>query len=113
MNFFYRALLTISLLCFLSVVILYIAGYDGQIPGPLVVGMFLTLAIAFEVGMQNEGLASRIAADMGRAATMGLAPAIFGTWMNISGSFLANIWRRRPVKGESIEESVEIPQTAA
>lgn len=27
---------------------------------------------------------------MGRAATMGLAPAVFGPWMNISGSFLAS-----------------------
>jgi bile acid:Na+ symporter, BASS family len=69
--------------------------------------------IAFEVGMQNGGLASGIAADMGRAATMGLAPAIFGTWMNISGSFLANFWRRRPVKDKSVEESVDVPQTAA
>jgi bile acid:Na+ symporter, BASS family len=60
--------------------------------------------IAFEVGMQNGGLASGIAADMGRAATMGLAPAIFGTWMNISGSFLANFWRKRPVKDEIDDE---------
>lgn len=57
--------------------------------------------IAFEVGMQNGGLASGIAADMGRAATMGLAPAIFGTWMNISGSFLANFWRKRPIREEN------------
>jgi BASS family bile acid:Na+ symporter len=25
---------------------------------------------------------------------VGLAPAIFGPWMNISGSVLANYWRR-------------------
>ena len=49
--------------------------------------------IAFEVGMQNSGLASGIAKEMGRLATMGLAPAIFGPWMNISGSSLASWWR--------------------
>lgn len=58
--------------------------------------------IAFEVGMQNGGLASGIAVDMGRAATMGLAPAIFGPWMNVSGSFLANWWRDRAT-GEEVE----------
>ncbi|MEX0770144.1 MAG: bile acid:sodium symporter family protein [Balneolaceae bacterium] len=62
--------------------------------------------IAFEVGMQNGGLASGIAADMGRAATMGLAPAIFGTWMNISGSYLANYWRKRPLETEDEDDAV-------
>jgi BASS family bile acid:Na+ symporter len=27
-----------------------------------------------------------------------LAPAIFGPWMNASGSILASYWRRRPVE---------------
>lgn len=53
--------------------------------------------IAIEVGMQNGGMASGIAVEMGRAATMGLAPAVFGPWMNISGSFLANWWRGKPI----------------
>jgi BASS family bile acid:Na+ symporter len=34
--------------------------------------------IAFEVGMQNGGLASGLALQMGKVATVGLAPAIFG-----------------------------------
>lgn len=51
--------------------------------------------IAFEVGMQNSGLASGIALTMNKLATMGLAPAIFGPWMNISGSSLASWWRDR------------------
>ena len=53
--------------------------------------------IALEVGMQNGGLASGIALEMGKIATVGLAPAIFGPWMNISGSSLATWWRERPV----------------
>ena len=51
-------------------------------------------AIAFEVGMQNSGLASGIAVEMGRVATMGIAPAIFGPVMNINGSILASFWRK-------------------
>ena len=53
--------------------------------------------IAFEVGMQNSGLASGIALEMGRVATMGLAPAVFGPLMNITGSSLATWWRDKPV----------------
>ncbi|WP_240740124.1 bile acid:sodium symporter family protein [Flagellimonas allohymeniacidonis] len=51
--------------------------------------------VAFEVGMQNSGLASGIALEMGRLATMGLAPAVFGPLMNISGSSLATVWKRK------------------
>lgn len=53
--------------------------------------------IAIEVGLQNGGLASGLALQMGKIATVGLAPAIFGPWMNISGSALANYWRTRPI----------------
>ena len=53
--------------------------------------------IALEVGMQNGGLASGIALEMGKVATVGLAPAIFGPWMNISGSSLATWWRERTI----------------
>ncbi len=54
--------------------------------------------VAFEVGMQNGGMASGIAMDVLRSTSAALAPAIFGPWMNISGSVLANWWRRRPAK---------------
>ena len=56
--------------------------------------------IAFEVGMQNGGLASGLALQMGKVATVGLAPAIFGPLMNVTGSVLANYWRGKPVEGE-------------
>jgi len=58
--------------------------------------------IALEVGMQNGGLASGIALEMGRVATIGLAPAVFGPMMNITGSSLATYWRDRR-KGEEEE----------
>ena len=54
--------------------------------------------IALEVGMQNGGLASGIALEMGKVATVGLAPAVFGPWMNISGSSLASWWRDKKIK---------------
>ena len=56
--------------------------------------------IAFEVGMQNGGLASGLALQMGKVATVGLAPAIFGPLMNVTGSVLANFWRSKPPKEE-------------
>ncbi len=51
--------------------------------------------IALEVGMQNGGLASGLALQMGKVATVGLAPAVFGPMMNITGSSLATWWRGR------------------
>ena len=59
--------------------------------------------IALEVGMQNGGLASGIALQMGKVATVGLAPAVFGPLMNITGSSLAIWWRDRQVKDENVQ----------
>ncbi len=50
--------------------------------------------VAMEVGMQNGGMAFGIANDLGKLATLGLAAAIFSPWMNVSGSILANFWRK-------------------
>ena len=58
--------------------------------------------VAFEVGMQNGGLASGLALQMGKVATVGLAPAIFGPLMNVTGSALASFWRGRPPKEKSL-----------
>jgi BASS family bile acid:Na+ symporter len=60
--------------------------------------------IALEVGMQNLGLASGIAVEMGRVVSMGLAPAVFGPIMNITGSSLA-AWRHGKITETSIEEN--------
>jgi BASS family bile acid:Na+ symporter len=54
--------------------------------------------IAIEVGLQNGGMASGLAGRMGKLATVGLAAAIFSPWMNISGSVLANYWRKTPAR---------------
>ena len=34
---------------------------------------------------------------MGKTATLGLAPAVFGPLMNITGSLLASYWHKRKV----------------
>jgi BASS family bile acid:Na+ symporter len=60
-------------------------------------------AVAMEVGMQNGGMASGIAIDVLKSTSAALAPAIFGPWMNVSGSLLAGWWRRRPVRKAAVE----------
>jgi len=45
-----------------------------------------------------------LAIDVLKSAEAALAPIIFGKWMNISGSTLANYWRQKPVK--DIEKTV-------
>ena len=52
--------------------------------------------VAFEVGMQNGGTAVGLAATVLRSPAAALAPAIFGTFMNVAGSALASWWRDRP-----------------
>lgn len=58
------------------------------------------LTVAFEVGMQNGGMASGLAALMDKLATVGLASAVFSPWMNISGSLLANLVKRQREKSQ-------------
>jgi BASS family bile acid:Na+ symporter len=57
--------------------------------------------IAIEVGLQNGGLASGLAVQMGKEATVGLAPAVFGPLMNITGSSLATWWSSKPPKEDN------------
>jgi len=66
--------------------------------------------LALEVGIQNGAMASGLANEMSRLGTVGLAPAVFSPWQNVSGSILANYWKRRPPKnspGESNERLAE------
>jgi BASS family bile acid:Na+ symporter len=60
--------------------------------------------VAFEVGMQNGGMASGLAMNVLKSAPAALAPAIFGPWMNVSGSVLATWWHRKPVTAKINEE---------
>ena len=53
--------------------------------------------IALEVGLQNSGMAAGLAKSLGKVATLGLVPIVFGPVMNIIASILANWWRSHPV----------------
>jgi BASS family bile acid:Na+ symporter len=101
------SLLDVGLLLILATLIHNLAGYS--------LGYFFAKlfkmsekdcrTVAFEVGMQNGGLASGLALQMGKIATVGLAPAIFGPLMNITGSSLATYWRGRQPKDKENKEN--------
>jgi BASS family bile acid:Na+ symporter len=60
--------------------------------------------VAFEVGMQNGGMASGLAMTVLKSPLAALAPAIFGPWMNVSGSVLATWWSGKPGRIKEQEE---------
>jgi BASS family bile acid:Na+ symporter len=96
-------LLAIGWLLFLAVVVHNTTGYVLGYWFSRLFGLDEKSArtVALEVGLQNGGMASTIAAAKGQLATLGLAAAVFNPWMNTSGSLLANYWRRRPVEADS------------
>lgn len=95
-------LLKVGALLFLASMLHNMAGYFFGYFLSRGAGLDKTSArsIAFEVGLQNGGMASGLASAMGKLGTVGLAAAIFIPWMNISGSVLANYWSKRPAKVE-------------
>jgi bile acid:Na+ symporter, BASS family len=95
-------LLNVGALLFLASVLHNTAGYCFGYFLSRVAGLDKNSArsIAFEVGLQNGGMASGLASAMGKLGTVGLAAAIFIPWMNVSGSVLANYWSKRPVEVE-------------
>ena len=96
-------LLQIGLLLFLAAVLHNAAGYTLGYWFSRFLGLDAqsARAMALEVGMQNGGMASGIAGSMGKLGTLGLASAVFSPWMNISGSILANYWKKHPPHRES------------
>ncbi|MFV0606475.1 MAG: bile acid:sodium symporter family protein [Niabella sp.] len=93
-------LMQVGFLLFLASVIHNTAGYFFGYWFSRLLGLDVNSSrtVAFEVGLQNGGMASGLAGTMGKLGTVGLAAAVFSPWMNISGSILANYWRKRPVK---------------
>jgi BASS family bile acid:Na+ symporter len=55
-----------------------------------------TRALVIQVGLKNAGVGVGLAYDVLKSSAAALASLIFGTWMNVSGSTLANFWRQRP-----------------
>ena len=98
-------LLKIGFLLFIASVLHNAAGY---LFGYLLSRLFglnkkSARTVALEVGLQNGGMASGLAGSMGKLGTVGLAAAVFSPWMNISGSILANYWRKKALKEEENE----------
>lgn len=95
-----ESLMKVGGLLFIASVIHNAAGYFFGYWISRGVGMDVASSrtIAFEVGLQNGGMASGIAGSMGKLGTVGLPAAVFSPWMNISGSILANYWKHRQPK---------------
>jgi BASS family bile acid:Na+ symporter len=88
---------------FLLVVVCFVHSTAGYLLGYLAcrclrMNKTACRTIAFEVGMQNAGLASAVAASLNKVGTLGLAPIVFGPVMNLTASTLANWWRAHPVE---------------
>lgn len=92
-----NTLLSIGLILIVLVLIHNLVGYLLGYQLSRLMGLHQDEArtIAFEVGLQNAGLASGIAVKMGMVATMGLAPGVFGSLQNITASMLATWWKKR------------------
>jgi len=71
----------------------YFLGYFGARLARLDESSCRTVSI--EVGLQNGGMATALAINTLKDPLVALAPAIFGPWMNISGSMLASWWAAR------------------
>lgn len=71
----------------------YVAGYWASRAAGLSERDCRTISI--EVGLKNGGLGMGLALQALNSPNAALAPIVFGKWMNISGSALANYWRGR------------------
>jgi len=72
----------------------FILGYWGSRAAGLSIKDSRTISI--EVALKNGGLGMGLALEALGSADAALAPIVFGKWMNISGSAVANYWREKP-----------------
>jgi BASS family bile acid:Na+ symporter len=72
----------------------YLLGYWGA--RALGLSELAARTVSVEVGLQNAGMASGLAISVLQSSDAGLAPAVFGPWMNTSGSILASWWHNHP-----------------
>lgn len=93
-----ESLLSIGVLLLVAVmlhgILGYIFGYLFAMIFRMNKGDCRTVSIC--TGMQNAGLVSGIAQEMGKVATVGLAPAICGPIMGFTGSVIASYWSNKP-----------------
>lgn len=72
----------------------YLLGFDSRV----------CRTIAFEVGLQNSGLAAALAVKFFTPLSA-LPGTLFSVWHNISGSLLASYWSRRAVENAADKDS--------
>lgn len=90
-------ILTTGAVIFLVVILHNLLGYGcGLLLGKLLkLPLSKKKALSVEIGMQNSGLATSLAATAFPDLAMATVPgAIFSVWHNISGALLANVYRR-------------------
>jgi len=104
-------LLTVGLALIAAAIVHNAIGYVLGYGSARLAGLHETACrtVAIEVGLQNAGMASGLAINVLQSSSAALAPAIFGPWMNVSGSVLATWWHRQPVG----EERREVEDLAA
>jgi BASS family bile acid:Na+ symporter len=86
----------------------YILGYWGSRMVGLSKQDSRTLSI--EVALKNGGLGMGLALESLGNANAALAPIVFGKWMNISGSALANYWRDKPTDEYVMDNEYQNPK---
>lgn len=90
-------ILSTGLIIFVIVILHNLLGYlCGYLVGVLFkMNMARKKAVSIEIGMQNSGLATSLAASAFPNMALATVPgAIFSVWHNISGAILAGIFRR-------------------
>ncbi|CAM9947199.1 unnamed protein product, partial [Chrysoparadoxa australica] len=92
-------LLTVGLMLLAASAVLNLLGFIFGYFGAKAVGLSHSdcRTLSIEVALKNGGLGMGLALEALGSANAALAPIVFGKWMNISGSTLANYWRDKPL----------------
>ncbi len=99
------SLLAVGPLVLLAVVLHNGIGLLGGYWGGRLLGLDETVCrtLAFEVGMQNSGLAAALARST-ISPLAALPAALFSVWHNLSGSLLAGYWAGRPAVAQAVPD---------
>lgn len=102
------AIASVGPIVLLAVVLHNATGYLGGYWGGRLLGFpeSVCRTLAFEIGMQNSGLAAALG-KLYFSPLAALPGAIFSVWHNISGSLLAGYWNGRPMRGEAPPRAVK------
>lgn len=96
-------LLEVGLLLVAASAVLNLLGFGFGYWGSRLVGLSIrdSRTLSIEVALKNGGLGMGLALEALANANAALAPIVFGKWMNISGSAIANYWRDKPTGEEN------------